>query len=190
MSAILTGAILGGLELLKLSVQSAKSHKASKRAHKMAMIEYLLEQERRKKEISAAYVATEREKYETMIASATATVAQKIEGKREAARLSAAAASAGIFNGGTAQALQAEADAQTAIGVSNIEREKVNRILQATYTFESIKTGNQMPVFLSQRPKTSDLYGSLLLGGLDAAAVGYSGYSTAKLASKTTSKTS
>ena len=185
MEPITMGIVLGGAELFKSSIGAIKSHKASKSAHKQAMIEYLLEQERRKKEISAAYVATEREKYETSIAAATATSAQKVEGKREAARLAAAAASAGIYNGGTAQALQAEVDAQTAIGLSNIEREKANRILQATYTFESIKTANQMPVFLNQRPKTSDLYSSLLLGGVGAAASGYAGYSSAKLASKT-----
>ena len=184
MSALGVGAVIAGSQLIQSTISASRSHKAGKAAHKMALIEYLLEQERRQKEIGSAYAATEREKVETTIAAATAEAAQKVEGKREAARLAAAAATAGIFNGGTAQALQAEADAQTSLGVANIEREKVNRILQATYAFEGVKTANQMPAFLSQRPKIGDMYGSMLLGGIGAAASGYAAYTGAKAAAK------
>lgn len=184
MSAIVAGAVMGGATLVKETFSAFHGHKSSRKAYRRARQEYYLELERRRKEIANAYVATEREKYETVTAAAQAKSAQEVEGKREAARLSAAAATAGIVNGGTAQALQAEADAQTAIGISGIEREKVNRILQSVYAFESVKNSNQPPVFMGQRPKTSDLYTNLLLGAVNAGAAGYSTYSTVKAASK------
>lgn len=184
MSALVAGAAVGGASLVKETFSAIHGHKSSRKAYRRARQEYLLEVERRRKEIANAYVGAEREKYETVTAAAQAKSAQEVEGKREAARLSAAAATAGIVNGGTAQALQAEVDAQTAIGISGIEREKVNRILQSVYAFESVKNSNQPPVFMGQRPKTSDLYTSLLLGAVNAGASGYSTYSSVKAASK------
>ena len=184
MSALVAGAAVGGASLVKETFSAIRGHKSSRKAYRRARQEYLLEVERRRKEIANAYVGAEREKYETVTAAAQAKSAQEVEGKREAARLSAAAATAGIVNGGTAQALQAEVDAQTAIGISGIEREKVNRILQSVYAFESVKNSNQPPVFMGQRPKTSDLYASLTLGAISAAASGYSTYSSVKAGSK------
>ena len=184
MSAIIAGAVAGGASLVKETFSAFHGRKSSRKAYRRARQEHQLELERRRKEIANAYVGMEREKYETVTAAAQAKSAQEVEGKREAARLSAAAATAGIVNGGTAQALQAEVDAQTAIGISGIEREKVNRILQSVYAFESVKNSNQPPVFMGQRPKTSDFYTSLLLGTTSAAASGYSAYSSAKSLSK------